>query len=63
MNRKGRHGQAAGRVTWALSTSRPILARGVTAGANLLTPVTPLFSNALTSTASARTTSGNGCSG
>ena len=42
MNRKGRHGRAAGRVTWAPSTSRPILARGVTTGANLLTPVIPL---------------------
>ena len=35
--------QAAGRVTWAPSTSRPILAKGLTTGANLLTPVTPPF--------------------
>ena len=62
MNRKGRHGRAAGRVTWAPSTSRPILARGVTTGANLLTPVTSHFSHVPAPTAApARTTHGNGC--
>ena len=61
MSRKGRHGRAAGRVTWAPSTSRPLLARSVTTGANLLTPVTSLFSHVPTARAArVRATSRNG---
>ena len=47
--------------TWAPSTSRPLLTTGVRSGANLLTPVTSLFSHVPTATAAPVTaTSGKG---